>query len=115
VYAPEEHFYASLYALPDAPGGRLKTKGLQVPVVDEFIWLSNQWDKTHQWDRCHGWEVHAMCVLSCYDLQTIFKYRRNAFFFNKYFMERDYTVMDCAEENLVQRNIQEYKTDCVAS
>jgi len=56
-----------------------------------------------------------MCVLSCYDLQTIFKYRRNAFFFNKYFMERDYTVMDCAEENLVQRNIQEYKTDCVAS
>jgi len=115
VYAPEEHFYASLYALPDAPGGRLKTKGLQVPVVDEFIWLSNQWDKTHQWDRCHGWEVHAMCVLSCYDLQTIFKYRRNAFFFNKYFMERDHTVMDCAEENLVQRNIQEYKTGCVAS
>ena len=112
VYAPEEHFYASLYALPDAPGGRPKSKDLQVPVVDEFVWLSSRRDKARRFDRCHGWEVHAMCVLSCYDLQTIFKHGRNVFFFNKYFMERDHTVMDCAEEYLVQRNIQEYRNDC---
>ena len=34
-------------------------------------------------------------------------------FHNKYFMERDHTVMDCVEEELVIRNKQEYERDCV--
>ena len=35
-------------------------------------------------------------------------------FHNKYFMERDHTVMDCVEEQLVMRNRLEYKKDCLA-
>ena len=33
-------------------------------------------------------------------------------FHNKYFMERDHTVMDCVEEQLVIRNRLEYMKDC---
>ena len=34
-------------------------------------------------------------------------------FHNKYFMERDHTVMDCLEEQLVIRNKEQYDRDCV--
>jgi len=112
VYIPEEHFYASLYLLPEAPGGRPVNRSIKVPVVSKTIWLSSRWAQDHKSQLCHGWEVHALCVLSCYDLHTIFKYGGDSFFFNKYFMERDHTVMDCAEERLVQRNLLEYRNDC---
>ena len=36
-----------------------------------------------------------------------------AMFHNKYYMERDHTVMDCIEEELVSRNKQEYEKDCI--
>lgn len=35
-------------------------------------------------------------------------------FHNKYFMERDHTVMDCIEEEIVNRNKEEYKRDCAS-
>lgn len=36
-----------------------------------------------------------------------------ALFHNKYFMERDHTVMDCIEEELISRNKLEYERDCI--
>ena len=112
VYIPEEHFYASLYMLPEAPGGRPVDKSVKVPIVNDVVWLSSRWAKTHRWNLCHGLDVHSVCVLDCYDLHTIFNYESNTFFFNKYFMEKDHIIMECAEEKLMQRNMQEYKIDC---
>ena len=112
VYIPEEHFYASLYMLREAPGGRPLGKSVKVPIVDDVIWLTRRWAKRHRWSVCHGFEVHKVCVLDCYDLHTIFNHQSNAFFFNKYFMEKDHIIMECAEERLVERNMQEYKNDC---
>ena len=51
VYAPEEHFYSSLYSLPEAPGAR-PNKGTVVPVIDEFIWITNSNTKKHTWWYC---------------------------------------------------------------
>ena len=112
VYIPEEHFYASLYMLREAPGARPVGKSVKVPIVDDVIWVTGRWAKRHRWSACHGLEVHKVCVLGCYDLHTIFNHQSNAFFFNKYFMEKDHIIMECAEEKLVQRNMQEYKNDC---
>ena len=112
VYIPEEHFYASLYMLPEAPGGRPVDKSVKVPIVNDVVWLSSRWAKTHRWNICHGSDVHSVCVLDCYDLHTIFNHESNTFFFNKYFMEKDHIIMECAEEKLVQHNKQEYENDC---
>ena len=115
VYAPEEHFYSSLYSLPEAPGGRPE-RGTVVPTVDQFIWITNRSTKKHTRWYCKGWVVHSICVLGSGDLPSIVKSARNTkspfFFFNKYFLERDHVVMDCMEERLAEQNIKEYEQDC---
>ena len=115
VYAPEEHFYSSLYALPEAPGGRPK-KGTVVPIVDQFIWITNHYATKHAHWYCKGWVVHSICVLGSGDLPIIYKRGLHAkkphFFFNKYFLERNHVVMDCMEERLAEQNIKEYEQDC---
>ena len=42
------------------------------------------------------------------------KHPKGPFFHNKYYMERDRTVMDCMEEQLVSRNRKEYEIDCLS-
>ena len=121
VYAPEEHFYSSLYAYPQAIGGRPPPALLErfdMPVVDNFIWLSTSFQKHHVTDFCPGHRVvHCICILSASDLEKIEKFgvrsRRPVFFFNKYFLEWDPTPMDCMEERLVQANMEEYRRDCM--
>jgi len=113
---PEEHFYASLSRLPEAPGATLKSGNTAVPVVDQYIWLNSvgQPRKYHQ--VCEGKAVHFICILTVGDLPEIYRLGVNNprphFFFNKYFMEDDHVVMDCMEERLVKQNKLEYKQDC---
>ena len=52
--------------------------------------------------------------LSSVHRQVNIKKLRGPMFHNKYFMERDHTVMDCLEEQLVVRNRLEYEKDCLA-
>ena len=114
VYAPEEHFYASLYHLSEAPGARPKGKGIKVPTVSKFIWLTGHLSWQRRWEKCKGNNVHDICVVDSSDLPTISKYSSSSYFFlNKYFMEWDHVVMDCAEGMLVKKNKEEYQRDCV--
>ena len=113
VKIPEEHFYSSLYRLPDAPGGRPK-KGITVPHVFTCVWLEN-WHK-HTPPVCKGINHHNICIVSSGDLPLIYSWGVNGhtFFFNKYFMEMDHVVMDCMEQRLVEQNRREYENDCLA-
>lgn len=122
VYAPEEHFYSSLYALPQAKGAR-PPKGLlghnDMPEVDAFIWANTKWQQHQKGYLCPGKKiVHGICILSGADLQRIEKLgvssKHPVFFFNKYFLEWDPTPMDCMEERLVRTNREEYWQDCVS-
>jgi hypothetical protein len=120
AYAPEEHFYSSLYALPQAigakpPPGLHATNG--IPIVDKFIWIVNSYAKEHIKKLCPGRKViHAICILTTMELGII---ERNGVrsnrpsFFNKYFLEWDPVPMDCMEERLVETNMKEYKIDCI--
>ena len=111
VKVPEEHFYASLYRLPDVPGGRLKKKGIAVPHVYTCVWLIKP---THP--VCKGISCHKICIVGSGDLPLIYRQGVNGhtFFFNKYFMEMDHVVMDCMEQRLVEQNRREYENDCLA-
>ena len=61
--------------------------------------------------------VHNVSIITSSDLHLL-KYQvdpnniEGPLFHNKYFMEVDHTVMDCAEEQLIIRNKQEYANDC---
>ena len=116
VKIPEEHFYASLARLPEAPGGFPKSGSIAVPVVDQYIWLSSRGTPRKYQQSCQGKAVHFICILTVGDLREIYRLGVNNprphFFFNKYFMEDDHVVMDCMEERLVQQNMLEYKHDC---
>ena len=121
VYAPEEHYYSSLYALPQAKGA-MPPKGLlrhfEMPVVDNFIWINTKWQVKNVHYYCPGRRVvHGICILTTPDLGRIEKNairpKQPIFFFNKYFLEWDPTPADCMEERLVQTNMAEYWHDCV--
>ena len=123
VYAPEEHFYSSLYALPHAKGGKPPQEVVlenEIPIIDYFIWIGTAWLEKHVHDYCLGGKVvHSICILTALDLGEIEKFginsKQTVFFFNKYYLEWDPTPMDCMEERLVMANIEEFKKDCVHS
>ena len=76
------------------------------------MWLSSKAKKT----LCTGWNVHGVCVIANGDLQQLdYRYDptkdQQTFFHNKFFIERDRAVMDCAEEELLRRNREERLTD----
>ena len=121
VYDPEEHFYSSLYALPQAKGARPPKQLLRksdIPLVDNIIWVNRTGQEHHLGDFCPGQKnVHSICILTAAELAQIEKLgvrsQRPVFFFNKYFLEWDPTAMDCMEERLVQANMDEYRRDCM--
>ena len=114
VYIPEEHFFASLFWMRDAPDGEFRRdKTGIIPLVSDMVWVE---DSKHT-ARCAGNVVHGICILSSGDLQTVYTKgvlsHTNRFFYNKYFMHLDHVVMDCMEERLVLQNKLEYIRDCL--
>ena len=90
------------------PGGYDARYTSLVPTVDEYIWMFTN-------PPCSGESVHSVCVVNSGDLQRL-SYRpvpneRDKFFHNKFFMEKDRTVIDCLEEELIRRNIEEFEED----
>ena len=95
------------------PGGRNDKYTHLVPTTSSYIWLlpNSLWR-----EECEGIRVHWVCVVNSNDLHRLdFSYNPNkdhqTFFHNKFFIERDRVVMDCAEEELLRRNKQEYLRD----
>ena len=108
----EESFYASLFHLPEAATLGGYQKGVQQNfAVEKAIWLNSLEAKITS-KFCSGRNVHNICIVSFRDLHHILKNGRS-FFFNKYFMEWDNVVMDCAEERLIALNRGEYRNDCL--
>ena len=111
VSVPEEHFYSTLYKQPGVPGGF----NPKIPQEDYFRVARALWcfRKDCQ-STCKGKWIHSVCVVISGDLPMVLDHQRGAgyLFHNKYFMEMDHTVMDCAEEVLVARNVQEYIDEC---
>ena len=121
VYAPEEHFYSSLYALSQVKGARPPKRAIKPSdmPVNEVIWTPG-WKRKILKFYCPGRRImHNICILTASDLGWIEKMgicsTQPVFFFNKYFLEWDPTAMDCMEERLVPTNIDEYWHDCVAT
>ena len=109
VYSPEEHFYASLYELSYARGAKPKkdtVAPIDIPEINRVKWVINRYHKSHMSSVCPGRRVvHVICILTAPDMKNVLdgrKIRWPTFFFNKYFLEWDPTVMDCMEETLVE-------------
>ena len=110
VRSAEEHYYASLYVLPQAKGGKPPKSEKEVLMVNEAMW-------TPPMTNCPGGHVvHHVCILTAADMHLVERYRTRQhipdLFFNKYFLELDPTPMDCMEEQLVRTNMEEYLRDC---
>ena len=111
VKVPEEHFYASLYHSANASAVGGYKKNVSVPFVNLLAWLKKDMNF-----KCEGYNVHNICIVTVADISEIYRFlvndKQEYFFHNKYFMERDHVVMDCMEEQLLQRNQVEYQKDC---
>ena len=106
----EEHFYASLYFYPGAPGGY--NESVEIPIIERVMWMYGK-----ELSLCHGDVIHGVCIVTVGDLPEVYRLGVGPaspvnFFFNKYSMERDHLVMDCLEEELLRRNFIEYNSDC---
>ena len=115
IYIPEEEYYASLYRLPEAPGGfALIHEGTKVPIVDQCIWMYSKDAKQHPHNYCSGAVIRGVCILTYADLSRVYKHGLNdqfSMFFNKFNLEHDHIVMDCMEERLVLQNKKEFAID----
>ena len=94
-----------------APGGKDGLKKHMPYAAVSVIWMSG--GKT---DGCSGDNMHSICIVSSGDLHRLeFSYSPDneyqPFFHNKFFLERDRVVMDCAEQELLRRNREEYYRD----
>ena len=110
----EEHFYATLFRMPNVPGGY----NPQIPKDDYFevghyFWRTNAQELSLP---CFGKSVHSICVVNYADLPRIMgetKNGSNALFQNKYFMKYDHIGMDCMEERIIAMNKEEFQHDCL--
>ena len=87
---------------------------MKFPPVSGTTWIASN-DKNKQ-THCRGSIVRRVCILSSGDLQQLQSHvkpdqPRYPFFYNKYNMSADHTIMDCLEEELVRRNRLEYLRD----
>ncbi len=111
---PEEHFFPTVYMLPNIPGGRNTNLSQDNKfIVSRYAWIIGI-DKSAT--MCQGKEIHHICIVESGDLNWLLSSNTShsdtkAFFHNKYFMENDHIVMDCMEERIVARNKLEYEND----
>lgn len=111
---PEEHFYATAYMMPGAPGGYFSFPiNTSIPQVSKSLWKH---DKVSNYyvagETCAGKTVHQVCILNSAELpQVKTAMKESIWFFNKVFMEDDHVVMDCVEEQLVRANKWEFNID----
>ena len=112
VWIPEEQYYASLYHLPEAPGGQASIpSGTVMPIVDQVIWMHS---KNPPEKYCSGSIVRGICILSSADLHRVYELgfsKRFSMFFNKFYLKQDHIVMDCMEKRLVLQNRKEFASD----
>lgn len=104
---PEEHFYATMYRWPGAPGAYdPKYSDLYFSMESVYWTLKDR--------HCRGKELHHMCIVSIGDVQEIVMSNlgKDHVFHNKYFMDYDHTVMNCMEERIVGINKLEYDLEC---
>ncbi|XP_077867870.1 N-acetyllactosaminide beta-1,6-N-acetylglucosaminyl-transferase-like [Saccoglossus kowalevskii] len=96
---PEEHYYASLNRLPDAPGG--------FPHTSWSIARAKLWDDGAKNKgsviQCEGKYVHDICILTTGDLPWLL--RQPFLFANKFHVSADPLVLDCLEEIIGHRTI----------
>ena len=106
--SPEEHFYATVFRMPGVPGGFNSNLPQKFYVnVERAFWMFKAM-------ACSGRTVHNICIVTAGDMKAVLKlsnFGAGAMFHNKYFMNDDHVVMDCAEERLIQHNIAEYQND----
>ena len=116
VFIPEEHFFASLYWVKEAPDGQhSRDQTGIIPLVSDMVWVNQ--NNQHSGSPCSGKIVHSICILSSGDLNTVYVKgvlsHTPRFFYNKYFMHHDHVIMDCMEQRLVHQNKFEYIQDCL--
>lgn len=125
---PDEQYFTSLNRLPEAPGGYhllVKHNLLEtLPQVSIAYWTSaasfnllphQLFNTLYPNARCRGgYSIHSVCVVGVTDLPhlAIDREQLNAMFFNKYIPDQDHVVMDCMEQDLLNRNRKEFLLDC---
>ena len=105
----EEHFYISLFKLPQAPVE--EANGYTRMRVTASIWESAPNSDVY----CHGSFRNEVCIVGVAQLNRLRDYLelKNHFFFNKYISRQDHVIMNCLEEYLVHQNRLEYQKDCL--
>jgi len=100
---PEEHFYATVYRIPNVPGGYNAKNQKHSFNIDNYFWRTGSYT-TEQQRQCSGSIVHQICIVDVGDLNRTLEAGKRALFHNKYFMDYDHVIMDCMEERIVITN-----------
>ena len=109
-----EFFFSTINHFPDAPGNvYLLEKGRKMPLLAQRIW---KFQTLNNSSLCMERKMyHRICIVSASDLPWLrmIMDKRSFYFLNKYWIEYDHVVMDCMEDLLVEKNVEEFSRDCI--
>ena len=109
-----EFFFPTINNFKDAPGGvHTLSSDFRMPLIAQRDWIRYYGKGKTNIHKgfCEGRKVqHLICIVSAYDLPRLYEISKMGkwWFHNKYFIEYDYTVIDCLEKILSERNKDEY-------
>ncbi len=91
------------------PGGKDERYSNLIPTISSYLWMKTE-------KQCNGIIVNEICIVSSVDLHRLnYKYdhqkNHQTFFHNKFYIEKDQVVINCAETELVRRNREECLKD----
>ena len=118
VLSAVEFFFNTLNMLPDAPGGKHERQlresshgKIQLPNIVVRHWKNSN----HPTACAESYYRHRICIVSASDFYWLYSSskKRQVYFLNKYLIDYDHVVMDCMEETLLKRNVEEYRRDCL--
>lgn len=107
-----ELFFSTVNHFHDAPGNRYLLRGRKMPLLAQRIW---KFQTLNGSPLCKERRLfHRICIVSSSDLPWLREVmeKKQFYFFNKYWIDYDHVVMDCIENLLVERNVEEHIRDC---
>ena len=111
VKSAEEYFFTTLNHLKQAPGNIYTIqKGVEMPNISRREWRGS----IDMSEVClEGHFVHDVCIASIHDLKRLLtaSEQQRWWFYNKYQIEYDHVVMNCMEDIVANRNINEFIND----
>ncbi|XP_074547038.1 beta-1,3-galactosyl-O-glycosyl-glycoprotein beta-1,6-N-acetylglucosaminyltransferase 4-like [Halichoeres trimaculatus] len=101
TYSPDEHFWATLVRVPGVPGEIPRSHPDITDLMSKTRLVKWEYLEETKYPQCTGKHVRSVCIFGAAELHWLLNYGH--WFANKFDPKVDPVVVQCLEENLMER------------